>query len=215
MSVWDVEGCRHTQVTSTPTPIENNATEPYYIMSVWHMAEWRCTHVRCTLPHSLHPLQHSSTTRCHLYVAECRCTHVRPFCHRKHVNWLKCFHVTTLNNCSSHSVLSWGFIRNYLMHHFHLCEQRAHIPIFWSQHQMHVMDCDVVWNVHGGLSLCQLTQPLSIYVLVNMWCTSFTVMDITVCIGHSTNHTTLCYRHVSNSWQSTLQNIHVHNTLSI
>ena len=163
------------------------------------------------------PLIASTTTEFYhtmslLYVAECRCTHMRPFCHRKHINWLKCFHVTTVNNCSSHSVLSWGVIRNYLMHHFHLYEQRAHVSIFCFQHLMHVMNCDVVWNVHGGFSLYQLTQLLSIYVLLNMWCTSCIVMDITVCIGHSTNCTTLCDRHVSNSWQSTLQNIHVHNT---
>ena len=105
------------------------------------------------------------------YVAECRCTHMRPFCHSTHVNWLKCFHVTTLNNCWSHSVLSWWFIRNYLMNHFHLYEQRAYVSIFWSQHLMHVMNCDVVWNVHGGFSLCQLTKFLCIYVLLNMWCT--------------------------------------------
>ena len=95
------------------------------------------------------PLIASTTTQFYhmmslLYVAECRCTHMIPFCHRKHVNWLKCFHVTTLNNCSSHNVLSWGFIRNYLMHHFHLYEQRAHVSIFFSQHLMHVMNCDVV-----------------------------------------------------------------------
>ena len=78
------------------------------------------------------------------YVAECRCTHMRPYCYRKHLNWLKCFHVTIVNNCSSHSVLSWGFIRNYLMHHFHLYVQRAHVSIFSFQHLMHVMNCDVV-----------------------------------------------------------------------
>ena len=112
----------------------------------------------------------------------------------------------------TYSVLSWGFIRNYLMNHFHLYEQRGHVSIFCSQHLIQVMNCDVAWNVHGGLSLCQLTKLLCIYVLLNMWCTWLTVMDRTVCIGHSTNHTTLCCRHVSNSWQSTLQNIHVQNT---
>ena len=55
------------QMHTTPL-IEPTTTEFYHTMSVW-------------------------------YVAECRCTHMRPFCHSTHVNWLKCFHVTTLNNC--------------------------------------------------------------------------------------------------------------------
>ena len=35
-------------------------------------------------------------------MAKCRCIQVRTFCHNTHVNWLKCFHVTTLNNWWSH-----------------------------------------------------------------------------------------------------------------
>ena len=85
------------------------------------------------------PLIASTTTEFYhtmspLYVAECRCTHMRLFCHSKHINWLRCFHVTTGNNCSSDSVLSWGVIRNYLMHHFYLYEQRVHVSIFCFQH---------------------------------------------------------------------------------
>ena len=103
VSVWDVEECRYTQVRSTPPTnwtqccrallhhismtcggmqmypgqmyttllIEPSATEFYYTVSVW-------------------------------YVAECRCTQIKPFCHNTHVNWLKCFHVTILNNWCSH-----------------------------------------------------------------------------------------------------------------
>ena len=54
-----------------PPLIEPSATELYYALSIW-------------------------------YVAECRCTQVRTFCHNTHVNWLKYFHVTTLNNWWSH-----------------------------------------------------------------------------------------------------------------
>ena len=97
------------------------------------------------------------------------------------------------------------------MNHFHLYEQRGLVSIFCSQHLMQVKNCDVAWNVHGGLSLCWLTKLLCIYVLLNMWCTWLTVMDRTVCVGHSTIGTTLCCRHVSNSWQSTVQNINVQN----
>ena len=116
------------QMYTTPL-IEPSATGFYYTMSVW-------------------------------YVAECRCTQMRPFCHNTHVNWLKCFHVT----------------------------------------------------VYGRLSLCQWSKLLCIYVLLNTWCTWLTVMDRIDCVGCSTDGTTLCCRHVSNSWQSTLKNIHVVNT---
>ena len=109
-------------------------------------------------------------------------------------------------------VVCWGIIRNYLMNHFHLYEQRGHVSIFCSQHLMQVMNCSVAWNVHGGLSLCQWRKLLCIYVLLNTWCRWLTVMDITLCAGCSTDGTTLCCRHVSNSWQSTLKNIHVVNT---
>ena len=46
---------------------------------------------------------------------------------------------------------------------------------------------------------------LCIYVLLNTLCRWLTVMDITLCPGFSTDGTTLCCRHVSNSWQSTLK----------
>ena len=98
------------------------------------------------------------------------------------------------------------------MNHFHLYEQRGHVSIFCSQHLMQVMNCGVVWNVHGGLFLYQWTKLLCIYVLLNTWCRWLTIMDITLCVGFSTDGTTLCCRHVSNSWQSTLKNIHVVNT---
>ena len=77
---------------------------------------------------------------------------------------------------------------------------------------MQVMNCGVVWNVHGGLFPYQWTKLLCIYVLLNTWCRWLTIMDITLCVGFSTDGTTLCYRHVSNSWQSTLKNIHAVNT---
>ena len=90
-----------------------------YQFDIWQNGD--ICNVRCTLPHSLHPLQTEFYhTMSLLYVAECRCIHMRPFCHSKHINWLKCFHVTSGNNYSSDSVLSWGVIRNYLMHHFYL-----------------------------------------------------------------------------------------------
>ena len=98
------------------------------------------------------------------------------------------------------------------MNHFHLYEQRGHVSIFCSQHLMQVMNCGVGWNVHGGLSLCQWRKLLCIYALLNTWCTWLTVMDRTLCVGCSTDGTTLCCRPVSNSWQSTLKNIHVVNT---
>ena len=107
-------------------------------------------------------------------------------------------------------VVSWELIRNYLKNHFHLCEERGHVSIFCSQHLTQVMNCAVAWNVHGGL--CQWRKLLCIYVSLNTWCRWLTVMDITLCAGFSTDCTTLCCRHVSNSWQSTLKNIHVVNT---
>ena len=48
--------------------------------------------------------------------------------------------------------------------------------------------------------------------VLNTLCRWLTIMDITLCLGFSTDGTTLCCRHVINSWQSTLKNIHVVNT---
>ena len=98
------------------------------------------------------------------------------------------------------------------MNHFHLCVQRGHVSIFCSQHLMQVMNCSVVWNVHGGPYLYQWTKLLCVYILLNTWCRWLTIMDMTLCVGLSTNGTTLCCKHVSNSWQSTLKNIHDVNT---
>ena len=47
-----------------PPLIEPSATEPYYTMSVWHVAECRCTQVRCTPPHTLNLVLQSSATPC-------------------------------------------------------------------------------------------------------------------------------------------------------
>ena len=109
-------------------------------------------------------------------------------------------------------MLSWGFIRNYLMNHFHLYEQRGHVSIFCSQHLMQVMNCSVAQNVLSGLSHCQQRKLLCIYVLLNTWCRWSTIMDIILCAAFSTDDTTLYCMHISNSSQSTLKNIHVVNT---
>ena len=47
-----------------PPLIEPSAIEPYYTMSVWHVAECRCTQVRCTPPHSLNTVLQNSATPC-------------------------------------------------------------------------------------------------------------------------------------------------------
>ena len=105
-----------------------------------------------------------------------------------------------------------GLIRNYLMNHFCLYEQRGHVSIFCSQHLMQVMKCSVAQNVYNGLSCCQQRKLFCIYVLLNTWYRWLTIMDITLCAAFSTDGTTLCCTHISNSSQSTLKYIHVVNT---
>ena len=60
--------------------------------------------------------------------------------------------------------------------------------------------------------LYQWTKLLYTYIFLNTWCRWLTIIHITLCVGFSTNGITLCSRHVSNNWQSTLKNIHVVNT---
>ena len=79
---------------------------------------------------------------------------------------------------------------------------------------MQVMNCSVAQNVHSGLYFCQQRKLLYIYVLLNTWCRWLTIIDITLCAGFSTDGTTLCCTHISNSSQSTLKNIHVVKTCS-
>ena len=105
----------------------------------------------------------------------CGRMHVYPdktFCHNTHVNWLKCFHVTTLNNW-------WSHIECYL-------EDSS--EIIW-------------WIIFISMS----REDMYLSFALNTWCRWWTVMDITLCAGCSTDGTTLCCRHVSNSWQSTLK----------
>ena len=165
-------------MTSTPTPIAANGTKSNYIISVWDMAEWRYIHVRCALPHALHPLQHNSMIQFNLYVVECRCTHMTPFCHRKHIIWLECFHVTTGNNWSWHSVLFSGVIINYLMHHFYLYEKSICIHVLLSTFHA----CDELW--YSMICLwCTFSIaiiPTSLYI-----CIPTQVMYIIHCDGHN------------------------------
>ena len=102
MSVWHMEAYRHTQVRSTPPLVEPSATKPYYTMSVWHGRMQMYPGQMYTTP----LIEPSATEFCYTmsvwYVAEYRWTQIRPFCHNTHVNWLKCFHVTILNNWWSH-----------------------------------------------------------------------------------------------------------------
>ena len=83
---------------------------------------------------------------------------------------------------------------------------------FCAQHLMQVMNCSVAQHVHSGLSLCQQRKLLCIYVWLNTWCRWWAIMDITLCAAFSTDGTTLCCTHISNSSQSTLKNIHVVKT---
>ena len=105
-----------------------------------------------------------------------------------------------------------ALIRNDLINHFHLYEQRGHVFIFCTQNLMQVMNCSVAQNVHSGLSLCQQRKLVCIYVSLNTWCRWWCKMEITVCVANSTDGTTLCCTHISNSSQSTLKNIHVVKT---
>ena len=125
-----VEACTHTEVRCIPLLIAPSTTEPYYTMSDWDVEECRHTKIRsspstnwnqCYRALLLHvsltcgrmqmypgemytiPLiEPSAAEFCYTmsvwYVAEYRWTQIRPFCHNTHVNGLKCFHVTTLNN---------------------------------------------------------------------------------------------------------------------
>ena len=64
--MWKNADVPRSDVTPTPPPplIKTSATEPYYIMSVWHVEECRHTQVRCTSPCSLYPVLQSCTTPC-------------------------------------------------------------------------------------------------------------------------------------------------------
>ena len=102
MSVLHVGECRYTHVRCiTPqfTLVVQSPTTPCQF-DIWKNAG---------IPRSdLHPplIEPSATelyyTMSVWYVEECRCTQVRTFCHNTYVNWLKCFHVTILNNWWSH-----------------------------------------------------------------------------------------------------------------
>ena len=63
----------------TPMLIETDGTEPYYTRSVWHVAECRCTKLRCN--HTPLLIKPSGTehyyTRWVWHVAECRCIQFR------------------------------------------------------------------------------------------------------------------------------------------
>ena len=103
MSVWDVEECRDTQVRSTPY---TNWTQ--YYKALLHHVSLTCGRMQM-YPGQMYTtplIEPSATEFCYTmpvwYVAEYRWTQIRPFCHNTHVNWLKCFHVTTLNNWWSH-----------------------------------------------------------------------------------------------------------------
>ena len=174
-------------------------------MSLWHVKEYRCTQVRCTPPYSLNPVLELYYTMSMWYVAECRCTQVRTFCHNTHVNWLKCFHVTTLNNLWLHVdwyVQDWSEMIWWIIF---ISMKRGHVSIFCSQHLMQVMNCSVQQHVHSGLSLCQQRKLLCIYVWLNTWCRWWTIMDISLYAALSTDGTTLCCTHISNRSQSTLK----------
>ena len=164
--------------------IEPSATELYYTMSIWYVAECRCTRGQNFFPQ--YTCQMTEMLSC---------------------NYSQYLVITCWVVCS-------GLIRNYLMNHFLLYEQRGHISIFCSQHLMQVMNCSVAQNIHSGLSHCQQRKLLCIYVLLNTWYRWLTIVDITLCAAFTTDGTTLSCMHISNSSQSTLKNIHVVNTCS-
>ena len=97
ISVWHVGECRDIQVRSTPS---TNWTQ--CCIALQHNVSLTCERMQM-YPGQMYtsPLIELSATELYYtvsiwYLAECRCTQVRTFSHNTHVNWLKCFYVTTL-----------------------------------------------------------------------------------------------------------------------
>ena len=98
ISVQHVGECRDTKVRRTPP---TNLTQCY--IALQHNVSLTCERMQM-YPGQMYtsPLIEPSATELYYtmsiwYVAECRYTQVRTFSQNTHVNWLKCFHVTTLN----------------------------------------------------------------------------------------------------------------------
>ena len=144
-----------------------------------------------------------------------KCYMLTPVCHNTHVNWLKCCHVPTLNHWWSHMkcYLEDSFIRNCLINLLSLYKEREQISSSFSLNiWCRWWTVGVALNVQGELSVCQQRKALYMSFSLNTLCRWLTIIDSTLCAGFSTDGTTLCCRHVANSWKSTLKNLHVVNT---
>ena len=114
----------------------------------------------------------------------------------------------------TYGVLSWGLIYQKLSDESFssLWTERRCLHLF-SQHLMQVMNCGGSTKC-AGCTISLSTEKLSLYIcLIQHLMKGINCHgQNSLCAGFSTDGTTLCCRHVGNSWQSTLKNLHVVNT---